>query len=102
MGLERAKTPESETIDLDVFDFTLKREKPKLGLSLVGYGRRDPREDLGIFIGSIDESGDVSKDGRISKISKSNKVIEISFSIKILNMYFRDWRLSYPSQRHFF
>ena len=102
MGLERAKTPENETIDLDVFDFTLKREKPKLGLSLVGQGRRDPREDLGIFIGSIDESGDVSKDGRISKISKSINFIHNSFKIKILNMYFRVWRLSSPSQRHFF
>ena len=79
MGLERANSPESETIDLDVFDYTLKREKPKLGLSLVGYGRRDPHEDLGIFIGSIDESGDVSKDGRISKISKSIYILEISF-----------------------
>ena len=76
MGLERSKTPESETMDLDVFDFTLKREKPKLGVSLVGYGKRDPREDLGIFIGSIDESGDVSKDGRISKISKSINILE--------------------------
>ena len=102
MGLEKSKTPESETIDLDVFDYTLKREKPKLGLSLVGYGRRDPREDLGIFIGSIDESGDVSKDGRISKISKSNNILKISLLIKILNMYFRAWRLSSPSQRHFF
>ena len=74
--MERAKSPESETIDLDVFDYTLKREKPKLGLSLLGYGRRDPREDLGIFIGSIDESGDVSKDGRISKISKSINILE--------------------------
>ena len=99
MGLERAKTPESETIDLDVFDFTLKREKPKLGLSLVGQSKVNPREDLGIFIGSIDESGDVSKDGRISKISKSIYILEISF---ILNIYFRVWRFSAPSQRHFF
>ena len=102
MGLERSKTPESETMDLDVFDFTLKREKPKLGLSLVGYGRRDPREDLGIFIGSIDESGDLSKDGRISKISKSNNLIDDRIQIKIMNMYFRAWRLSCPSQRHSF
>ena len=98
MGLERAKTPESETIDLDVFDYTLKREKPKLGLSLLGYGRRDPREDLGIFIGSIDESGDLSKDGRISKISKSNNLIDDRIQIKIMNMYFRAWRLSTRSQ----
>ena len=98
MGLERSKTPESETMDLDVFDFTLKRDKPKLGVSLVGYGKRDPREDLGIFIGSIDESGDVSKDGRISKISKSNNLIDDRIQIKIMNMYFRAWRLSTRSQ----
>ena len=96
--MERAKTTESETIDLDVFDYTLKREKPKLGLSLLGYGRRDPREDLGIFIGSIDESGDLSKDGRISKISKSNNLIDDRIQIKIMNMYFRAWRLSTRSQ----
>ena len=89
MGLERAKTPESETMDLDVFDYILKREKPKLGLSLVGYGRRDPLEDLGIFIGSIDESGDVAKDGRISKISKSQKDTANSFLIKSLEHVFQ-------------
>ena len=100
--MERAKSPESETIDLDVFDYTLKREKPKLGLTLVGQSKVDPHEDFGIYIGTIDENGDVAKDGRISKISKSINILEISFIIKILNMYFRVWRLSSPSQRHFF
>ena len=60
--MERYKT-------LNVFDFVVKREKPKLGISVVGKRLCDKaNSNAGIYVGSVHESGDVAKDGRIGKI----------------------------------
>ena len=58
--MERYKT-------LNVFDFTVKREKPKLGISIVGKRLCRHKTNAGIYVGTIHERGDIAKDGRIGK-----------------------------------
>ena len=62
--MERYKT-------LNVFDFTVKREKPKLGISIVGKRLCRDKTNAGIYVGTIHESGDIAKDGRIGKFNHS-------------------------------
>ena len=63
--MERYKT-------LNVFDFTVKREKPKLGISIIGKVLYRDKINAGIYVGTIHESGDIANDGRISKTFKIN------------------------------
>ena len=66
--MERYKT-------LNVFDFTVKREKPKVGISIVGKRLCHEKINAGIYVGTIHESGDIAKDGRIGK------TVQLSFHL---------------------
>ena len=52
-----------------------KREKPKLGISIVGKRLCHDKINAGIYIGTIHECGDIAKDGRIGK------TVQLSFHL---------------------